>query len=381
MNALAEPLAIDLSFEEDELVVDSGQLRPVLARLAELQVGFSGIAEDDRLGLSLLTGLTGVQGSLDDLLTRLRDGFRADFGGWTPELGKHRQTVGTIGPAGPKPMVLTAGPKPMTGGVPTPATGPDKPEPAPAPDAGRGVRVGIVDTPVYRHPAFAGHDIETTTWLRRGGTPLHRRSGHGTFVSSIILSYAPAARLHVAGALAAETGGGSEWEVAQHIVRLGAEVDILNLSLASHTGDGEISLVLRRAIDRLPRHVLVIAAAGNHGDLQPPAATPAFGPKSPTWPAALPGVVAVGALDQTGVPAPFSPKAPWVDCEARGFEVAAAYPNDTGWATWSGTSFAAAVVTGAVAARTVPAVVSAREVLEQLLADGSSVVKPFEARS
>ena len=81
------------------------------------------------------------------------------------------------------------------------------------------------------------------------------------------------------------------------------------------------------------------------------------------------------------MPAPFSPKAPWVDCEARGFEFAAAYPNDTGWATWSGTSFAAAVVTGAVAARTVPAVVSAREVLEQLLADGSSVVKPFEARS
>jgi hypothetical protein len=41
----------------------------------------------------------------------------------------------------------------------------------------------------------------------------------------------------------------------------------------------------------------------------------------------------------------------------------------TGYAAWSGTSFAAATVSGAIAARTVPGRVTAREALDQLLRD------------
>jgi len=73
---------------------------------------------------------------------------------------------------------------------------------------------------------------------------------------------------------------------------------------------------------------------------------------------------------------------PWVDVAACGMEVSSTYlkgdvnlesvhgkpdqPFD-GFATWSGTSFAAAEVSGAIAARTVPGEVGARTALAQLL--------------
>jgi hypothetical protein len=93
------------------------------------------------------------------------------------------------------------------------------------------------------------------------------------------------------------------------------------------------------------------------------------------WPAALPGVVAVGAMDRDGIRLPFSPDAPWVSCQAVGFEVRGAYPG--GWAKWTGTSFAAARVTGMVAARTVPGRVSPAEAFELVLDDPDSGVERY----
>jgi len=118
----------------------------------------------------------------------------------------------------------------------------------------------------------------------------------------------------------------------------------------------------------------VVAAAGNHGE--PHAATdgrPA--PNAALFPAALDNVIAVGALDGTGAAA-FTPRgagqadtAPWINVFAPGVDVVSTYLGDgapervlvenadgsrspvefSGWAAWSGTSFATGEITGAVA--------------------------------
>src|SRR5262249_32838941 len=103
-------------------------------------------------------------------------------------------------------------------------------------------------------------------------------------------------------------------------------------------------------------------------------------------PAAIAGIVGVGALDQNGKRAPFTPNAPFIRLLAPGVGLTGAYvqgkvalkPADPdgnpgeltqfdGAAVWEGNSFAAAIVTGEIAARTLPGRRSAREALEELL--------------
>jgi subtilisin family serine protease len=153
-----------------------------------------------------------------------------------------------------------------------------------------------------------------------------------------------------------------------------AGVAVLNLSVGVATDDGRAPLVLERAIAQLTPSTVVVAAAGNHGE--PHAATdrrPA--PNAALFPAALDNVIAVGALDGTGAAA-FTPRgagqadtAPWINVFAPGVDVVSTYLGDgapervlvenadgsrspvefSGWAAWSGTSFATGVITGAVA--------------------------------
>jgi subtilisin family serine protease len=103
--------------------------------------------------------------------------------------------------------------------------------------------------------------------------------------------------------------------------------------------------------------VLVVCAAGNSADC------------NPVWPAALAGefdnVVAVAALDPTGEPAPWSTHGDWVTCSTIGEGVVSTYVEGTedgpliddpdpdtygpdSWACWTGTSFAAPQITGAL---------------------------------
>jgi hypothetical protein len=152
-----------------------------------------------------------------------------------------------------------------------------------------------------------------------------------------------------------------------------------------YTEDGLPPLVLSTAIDRLDSDTLVVASAGNHGD-QSPTATDKNRGRKPGWPAALDGVVAVGAAHADGAAASFTPKdAPWIDCLAPGIRVTSTFLYDNvdvggdpenpefvkfeGFASWSGTSFAAANVSGAIAARTQPGRKSAREVFTEMMAD------------
>ena len=187
-------------------------------------------------------------------------------------------------------------------------------------------------------------------------------AGHGTFVAGVVQQVAPYADLLVLRAMDTD-GVGTDSAVGDMVMRAAEEgAMIINLSLGTQTLDDEGPLALRVALEDLfARHpdVLVVAAAGNYGDTRP------------CFPAAFaeefPGkVVAVAGLTPSGVGAPWSSHGGWVSCAAVGEGVVSTYvigtedirvdnPPDTfrpnSWATWTGTSFAAPQVAGAVARR------------------------------
>ncbi len=201
---------------------------------------------------------------------------------------------------------------------------------------------------------------------------LDRGAGHGTFVAGIVQQVAPGVRLDVRRALDTE-GVGDDVEIADHIVRAAEDgAEVINLSLGLVTPDDRPPLPLLDAVGdaieiarRRGTHLLVVCAAGNFGD------------DRPCWPAALAGkqyfpdhVVAVAALrldyrDETQViDARWSSRGDWVTCSTLGQGVVSTYVMGTesrqydpdapetfgpnAWATWSGTSFAAPQVTGAI---------------------------------
>ncbi len=148
-------------------------------------------------------------------------------------------------------------------------------------------------------------------------------------------------------------GDGDEATIATAIDAIGAagDCDLLSLSFGGYAL--ERMYVLEAALRRVQSAgTVVVASAGNDSTC------------SPTYPAALPGVIGVGALGPSG-PAPFTNYGRWVRACAPGVDLVAPFfdhfngvttpagdtdPDDfRGWARWSGTSFAAPVVVAALA--------------------------------
>ncbi len=131
-------------------------------------------------------------------------------------------------------------------------------------------------------------------------------------------------------------------------------IRIMNLSLSGYI-DGDTAVdVLAETIERVQElGWLIVASAGNNGSCRP------------SRPASLPEVVSVGAYGPDG-PAWFSNYGPWVDACASGVNIVSKFPGPedqtltvrgelqtdiftTGWASWSGTSFAAPYVAAIIA--------------------------------
>lgn len=184
-----------------------------------------------------------------------------------------------------------------------------------------------------------------------GRGQLDVQAGHGTFISGIISQRCPDAVVHHAGVLSSY-GDGDDASVAAAIERIGqrfersgASLDVVVCAFGAY-GDGPPPLA--DALATLPASCVVVAAAGNDGTSRP------------FYPAALPGVVSVGAVD-VDRRAPFTNFGPWVDACAQGVDVVSTFfvdfddvsPNQArrfeGWAAWSGTSFAAPAVAAAIA--------------------------------
>lgn len=263
-----------------------------------------------------------------------------------------------------------------------------RPVPAPPGPAsyggGGGPVVAVLDTGIAARPradgwlaGVAGRDnIDPLDAISPAGE-LDQGAGHGTFAAGVVAQLAPSADIRAYRVLDS-AGIGSELDVACAMLRAAADgAAVLNLSLGTRSVDDKPPVAVAAALELLAeRHpeVLVVAAAGDDGDTRP------------CWPAAFPDVVAVAGLDPDLAPGEWSNRGEWVTCSTLGEGVVSPYvtgrhPADgprpaaefgpDAWAGWTGTSFAAPQVAGAVAARIAASPgTSPRAALAGLLAEG-----------
>ncbi|MGI8576081.1 MAG: S8 family serine peptidase [Egibacteraceae bacterium] len=209
------------------------------------------------------------------------------------------------------------------------------------------VDIAVLDTGVdLDHPDLAG-GLGRGFDVINGDNDPSDDHGHGTMVAGMAAARTNNGR-GVAGAawgarimpvkVLSSAGKGSDAVVAEAIdwaTDNGAE--IINLSLGGPGYNPVLAQAVRRA---LARGVLVVAAAGNTGS------------RVDFYPAALPGVVAVGATDTAGRLTSFSTHGDWVDVAAPGWSVlSTGLTSGAGerYLAGSGTSFAAPLVSGVAA--------------------------------
>lgn len=265
--------------------------------------------------------------------------------------------------------------------------------------AGQGYTVGVLDTGITGADNSAPHALLAGRFLATGAVDedlpaenpaaafLDRQGGHGTFVAGVIRKVVPGARLAVHRILKA-TGESDIYTLVNGIAvlrdlvdRAGLRLDVLNLSLGGYTRRDRPSRTLAAALAPLIRSgTVVVAAAGNNASWRP------------FFPAAMTDVVGVGALRATGRAA-FSNFGPWVDACAPGVDVVSTFFDESagdlnqvqlpphpwstapiparfpGFARWSGTSFAAPAVAGAIVEAAWAWQVSASEAAFRLLQD------------
>jgi membrane-anchored mycosin MYCP len=317
---------------------------------------------------------------LDELLKGLRLRFARKYDNWQPTFGKNR----TISKIAGSPHV-------GGGGVGPPKKTKDFLAPRKTPPAQhRSVRVGLLDTRMFHHDWLAGGYLARPGDLLGEQAEYRSTQAHATSVASCILERAPGAEVHLRRVLD-DNATGDSWAVASAMVEVAeAGFDVVNLSFGEYfTDDGEPPLVIATAVKLLSARTVIVAAAGNHGNVasRPADEVPVgLTEKSPSYPAALPDVLAVGALEDAK-PAPFSPKdAPWIGLMAPGVDRTVAYLTGdvlvasedgsfrgakkvgfSGWAECSGTSYAAGTVSGEIAHRMIRSGITARQAADQLL--------------
>ena len=374
--------------EGNQLIVGLKHHEAIIATLHELNLGFRvesvdqsralGLAKLELIGELLPEACKRPDWFLDNdkwnsqdpvgvVLAQLQHAFSPEAAGWTPPMGRNRllgHVDGTDGiiilKSAGDPTILSD--EDAAGAMPDMQRQPDAS--GSSRSRGRGVTVGVVDTPLRPHPKLEGRMIAPypEPYPSGSGPDVPFRRAHSTFVAGLVLQQAPEATLIVDGLLD-DNGQTSSWQAAKSIIETAASgANILNLSFACYTMDGNPPFAMATAIQRLHSDTLVVAAAGNYGGHTGRVETPVGSmdlSKAPAWPAALDDVVAVGAVDEEGVRAEFSPTGGWIDAAALGVEVTSllsTYLNGaakTAIAKWSGTSFAAARVTGAIAASVV----------------------------
>lgn len=271
------------------------------------------------------------------------------------------------------------------------------------------IDVLVIDAGYVPSPSLPAKTVDVAfgEWFRNGGgwkaegvkvagakDPLNQNGdgfldalvGHANFVAGIVLRACPAARVKIVshnGALvagAAATPLPTEASVARSLWKYGRIVPqsgrlVVNVGYAFATlprsvklletgAGGPPSWTFGAVLAGLPDSTLVVAPAGNQGSAVK------------QYPAAFPDVIGVGSVGPAGQRASkWSNFGPWVDCSTQGGDVVSTFitgwtnrPTEervpkgkakagtrppktfsTGWAVWSGTSFAAPKVAAAIA--------------------------------
>jgi Subtilase family len=185
------------------------------------------------------------------------------------------------------------------------------------------LKIGMIDTKVADHQWLSNTNLQ-----QRDFTPSKESSPteHGTAIASLLSSDGAgqiyAANVFQGSAARPYTSADAlvralNWMVEQNVV-------VINISLAGPR-NAILDTLIARSIGK--GHVIV-AAAGNGGPTAPPA-----------YPAALPNVVAVTAVDRNLRVYRYANRGRYITVSARGVDVTAAAPGG-GTSSYSGTSFA-----------------------------------------
>lgn len=242
-------------------------------------------------------------------------------------------------------------------------SGLDQPWPAVANDhsLGQGVRVSVVDSGWHSRAGLR----PATPWLQgvagdpeQNGPMLRSYAGHGTFIAGVVRCLAPSADVYVERFLG-PSGAMRESDMVRQLREgLAREPHLINLSAGATTRQDRPLLSFELFWEQdlsTTENCLLVAAAGNDAT------------SAPFWPAAFAWSLGVGSLDRDGWISSFSNYGVSADVYALGRNVVNAYPDGTyvcretpdkgdvrvfgtGLARWSGTSFAAPVVVGLIAA-------------------------------
>jgi thermitase len=213
---------------------------------------------------------------------------------------------------------------------------------------GSGVAIAIIDTGIdSTHQDLAANVVLYRNYVTPGASAADDE-GHGTHVAGIAgavrnnslfgAGTAPKVKLYAFKVLDS-SGSGSDSAIASAI-RDAVDFTpcrILSMSLGGPAG-GSGDVVLQDAITYAQsKGAIVIAAAGNDGST------------ALSYPAAMPGVIGVGAVDSADVLASFSNRGPSdEDIVAPGVGILSTTRGNAS-ASWSGTSMATPFVSGAAA--------------------------------
>ncbi len=227
------------------------------------------------------------------------------------------------------------------------------------------VRVAVVDTGMFLPiPAGVGIGIfesDPVDVLSPRGFVDWFGAGHGGFIAGVIDHHAGGATIDVYRGFDSSVDVPTETAIISAVDRaLAGGARVINLSVGTYGPYGRPPVALHQAMRRWKQdhpELLMVAAAGNDGL------------PDPWYPAGFAGdsefadwVVSVGAYEGKGTPAAFSNHGDWVRAWAPGVGVHSHYPKakrfrsadgavasfPDGFATWSGTSFAAPFALAAI---------------------------------
>jgi subtilisin family serine protease len=204
---------------------------------------------------------------------------------------------------------------------------------------GTDVVVAVIDNGLdFTHPLFEGA-VADTGYDFVGNDPMPTEVegsmyGHGTFVAGLVLLTAPDCRIIPLRAFD-ENGMGNSFYVTKAIYwAIDHGVDIINMSFGMYQEDPVMSLAIQ---DAWQQNIVMVASVGNDSTAQP------------MYPAVLPEVMAVSAIDTLELVAWFSNYGSHVDVCAPGVNIYSCLAGQYDWGTWSGTSFSAPFASGVAA--------------------------------